>query len=268
MSARSSSQAIAALPSAHRPATAGTADPAPRTAKAACRERIRFICATRYSAEDFFRSSALGRCLPLYREFPKDQPIELRLFKDNREGLSMVYNRAIEEAVSNLAILVFIHDDVFLNDYYWSDHLHEALKAFDIVGLAGNVRRVPRQASWMYLNDQFVSDSYDNLSGVMGHGEGFPNLRQLSVYGEPGRECKLLDGVMLAARSQLLIEKNLRFDPRFAFDFYDMDFCRQAELRGIRMGTWAISAIHASIGKLGSEAWRAAYQSYLDKYGF
>jgi hypothetical protein len=42
---------------------------------------------------------------------------------------------------------------------------------------------------------------------------------------------------MLAARSNTLAEKGLRFDPLFDFHFYDLDFCRQAELRKLRMGT-------------------------------
>ena len=41
---------------------------------------------------------------------------------------------------------------------------------------------------------------------------------------------------------------------------------RQAELLGVRMGTWAISVIHASAGELGGEGWRAAYGHDLEKY--
>src|SRR5260370_1016241 len=69
-----------------------------RGAQAEQREKIRFVCAPRHSAEEFFSKSPLGRSLPLYRTFPRDQPIELRLFKNNTEGLSAVYNVAIEEA--------------------------------------------------------------------------------------------------------------------------------------------------------------------------
>jgi GT2 family glycosyltransferase len=71
---------------------------------------------------------------------------------------------------------------------------------------------------------------------------------------------------MIAVRSDILMKTRLSFDPRFTFDFYDLDFCRQAESRGIRMGTWAISTIHASSGKLGGDTWRAAYEVYLAKY--
>jgi tetratricopeptide (TPR) repeat protein len=250
---------ITAATSAQRPQT-----PARRPQT---KDKIRFVSATRLSHEEFFATSPLGRSLPVYRTFPKRQVIELRLFANNHEGLPTIYNTAIEESKKDPAILIFIHDDVYLSDYYWAEHLQEALTHFDLVGLAGNRRRVPRQASWMYLDDQFTRDNYDNLSGVIGHGDPFPNLRQLSVYGEPGQEVKLLDGVMLAVHSQSLVERNLMFDSQFQFHFYDMDFCRQAEMKGMRMGTWAISVVHASAGTLGVEPWRTAYRQYLAKYG-
>ena len=230
-------------------------------------DKIRFVSATRLSTQEFFAGAPLGRSLPIYRTFPKGQVIELRLFAENREGLPSIYNTAIEESRHDPAILVFLHDDVYLSDYYWSKHLHDALEHFDLVGLAGNKRRVPRQASWMYLDGHFTRDNYDNLSGVLGHGDPFPNLKQLSVYGEPGQEVRLLDGVMMAIRSETLIERDLRFDPQFRFHFYDLDFCRQAEIKGVRMGTWAISVVHASAGTLGVDSWRSAYAQYLAKYG-
>jgi tetratricopeptide (TPR) repeat protein len=238
----------------------------PTISQRPAREKIRLVCATRLSSQDFFSQSPLGRSLPAYRTFPRDQSIELRLFADNRAGLSGLYNTAIEEARTNPAILVFIHDDVYLSDYYWADHLQESLRSFELVGLAGNRRRVARQPSWMYLDAQFTRDEPAYLSGVLGHGKPFPDLAELSVYGEPRQEVKLLDGVLLAIRSQLMIERELRFDPRFQFHFYDLDICRQAELRGIKMGTCAVSVVHASIGRLGTPAWRAAYDDYCAKY--
>jgi hypothetical protein len=230
-------------------------------------DKIRLVCATRLSSADFFASSALGRSLQFYRTFPRGQAIELRLFPTNAASLSAVYNQAIEESADDPAILVFIHDVVYLNDFYWARHLIEGLGCFQIIGLAGNTRRAPAQASWMFLDDAFTRDNDANLSGVLGHGQGFPDLIELSVYGPPGQEVKLLDGVFIGVRSADLVRTGVRFDPAFHFHFYDLDFCRQAEQRGLTMGTWAISAIHASPGRLGVDAWRSAYVTYLAKYG-
>jgi GT2 family glycosyltransferase len=223
--------------------------------------KLRFVCATRASHEQFFVETALGRALALYK-YPR---AAIRLFPNNTRGLPSIYNEAIAESATAPAILIFIHDDVHLCDFYWSSNILKALDAFDVVGLAGNRRRVPRQPTWFLIDEKFTWDARENLSGVVGHGKGFPPAN-LSFYGPPGQEVKLLDGLMLVARSETLISSDIRFDEQFDFHFYDLDFCRQCELSGLRMGTWPISAVHESGGHFGTPAWRAAYAKYLGKW--
>jgi len=224
--------------------------------------KIRLVCATRESGDSFRSTTALGRSLSLYSFLPF---LEVRLFEKNVAGLPSVYNTAISEAKQSPAVLVFIHDDVHLCDFNWAFSLLEGLEQFHIIGLAGNKRRVPRQPSWAFVDDRFTWDKPENLSGMVGHGNGFP-CRNLSVYGPSMQEVKLLDGLMLACRSEILLEKGLHFDERFKFHLYDLDFCRQAERLGLRMGTWSISVIHESGGSFGSPAWKDAYQRYLEKW--
>lgn len=225
---------------------------------------IRFVCATRETREGFFDKTSLGRTLTLFR-FQEPIEIQTRIFFENSRGLPEVYNTAIKDAEKDPAILVFVHDDVCLCDFYWPDHIFNSLKSFDLVGLAGNKRRVPYQPSWVFIDAKFTVDSHKNLSGVVGHGRGFP-CEILSVFGPPGQEVKLLDGLMLFCRSDLLHEKGLMFDERFDFHFYDLDLCRQAEQNGIKMGTWPISVVHESRGGFGSESWLQGYKRYLDKW--
>ena len=222
---------------------------------------IRFVVATRESRENFFTRTATGKSLNLYR-LPF---VELDVHSSNAEGLPRVYNRSIEKSKNSPAILVFVHDDIHLTDFYWADKLLHALKHFDIVGVAGNKRRLPHQPSWAFIDDKFTWDSKENLSGVVGHGTGFPP-QSLSIFGAPCQEVKLLDGVFIACRSDLLIEKELRFDERFDFHFYDLDFCRQAELMGLRMGTWSIPLVHESGGNFNSPRWIDAKSRYFEKW--
>jgi hypothetical protein len=223
--------------------------------------KLRFVCATRANYEQFFVETALGRSLALYK-YPRSG---IRLFPNNARGLPSNYNEAIAESATDPAIVIFIHDDIYLCDFYWSSNIIKALNTFDVVGLAGNRRRVPRQPAWAFIDERFTWDARENLSGVVGHGKGFPPPN-LSVFGPPGQEVKLLDGLMLIARSETLISNNIRFDEQFEFDFYDLDFCRQCELNNLKMGTWPISVVHESGGHFGTPAWRAAYAKYLDKW--
>lgn len=225
-------------------------------------QKIRFVVATRCPQEDFFEKTATGRTLGLY-ESPE---IALDLYPSNQEGLPVVYNRSIARSDDDQEVLVFAHDDIYLTDFYWVGQLMNALNHFDIVGVAGNKRRVPHQPSWAALDEHLHWDSPDNLSGIVGHGSGFPDV-EFSIYGTPCKEVKLLDGVFIACRKKTLNDFNLRFDERFDFDFYDLDFCRQAEQSGARMGTWCISLIHQSLGDLTTERWQSARSKYFEKWG-
>lgn len=224
--------------------------------------KVRIVCATRATRDEFPSSTALGKTLAAHR--PAD--VELRLFAANAAGLPSVYNQAIDESGADPAILLFIHDDVHLCDFHWTGTLNQALGQFAVVGVAGNRRRVTRQPGWRFLDERFTRDRRENLSGTVGHGHGFPPDR-IDVYGPTPQQVSLLDGVMLAVKSETLHAGKLRFDEQFDFHFYDLDFCRQAERAGISMGTCALSLIHESGGSFGGESWRRGYERYLTKWG-
>ena len=225
--------------------------------------KIRFVVATRETKDDFFSKTATGRTLNLYKKWPF---VELDLYDSNRIGLPVLYNRSIETAKDNPAILIFAHDDIHLTDFFWADQVVNSLKHFDIVGVAGNRRRLAYQPSWAFINDQLQWDQREYLSGVVGHGKQFPPPN-LSVYGKTCQKVQLLDGVFLVCQSQFMHDKNLMFDERFNFHFYDLDFCRQAEQVGARLGTWSISLIHESGGAFNSPQWKLARDEYFLKWG-
>jgi GT2 family glycosyltransferase len=224
--------------------------------------KIRFVVATREDKSSFFTQTATGRSLAAYK-FPF---VQLILAPNNKQGLPVIYNRAIELARADPSIMVFAHDDLHLCDFFWANKMAAALKRFDIVGLAGNKRRVPNQPSWAFVNANLQWDERAHLSGVVGHGAGFPP-KKICTYGPSGQEVKLLDGLMLVAHSETLIRHRLQFDEQFPFHFYDMDLCRQAEAQGVKMGTWPISVVHESAGNFRSESWQQGYAQYLKKWG-
>ena len=224
--------------------------------------KVRLIVATRVSKEEFFTTKATGRSLT----FINPPFLEIRLFTNNSKGLSEIYNQAIRESSADPAILIFAHDDLHILDFFWLHRIVEGLSTFNVLGLAGNRRRIPRQPSWAFIDTNLTWDLPENLSGVVGHGNGFPTS-SIRVFGQPRQKVLLLDGLLLAADSKTLLENNLFFDERFKFHFYDLDFCRQAELKNISCGTWDISLIHESGGSFGSSDWQSSYHDYLKKWG-
>ena len=220
--------------------------------------KFRFVVATRVSQNKFHTHTALGKSLSIFKN---DQ---IDLYSDNSEGLSKVYNRSIKKSKNDPAILIFIHDDVWLLDFFWGGRLITSLTKFDIVGLAGTQRRSPRQFSWAYKSDSYTLNK-GNLSGLIGHGKGFPP-DNLSYFGPVEKEVRILDGVFIACHSEVLHRRNLNFDEKFDFHFYDMDFCRSAELKGLKMGTASISVIHESSGVLDTPNWNKNRSIYFEKW--
>ncbi len=224
--------------------------------------KMKFVVATRLNENDFYQQSATGRSLSLYK-YPF---VQVRLFPENTIGLPKIYNIAIEESKSDPCVLIFCHDDLHLTDYFMCDQILAGLKKFQILGVAGNKRRAPNQPAWCHLDCRFIGDRPENLSGIVGHGNGFPP-QILSTFGPTCQKVKLLDGLFLAAFSKTLIKYNLRFDERFDFHFYDLDFCRQAEAAGVICGTWSLSLIHESGGNPYTDGWRKSYEQYIQKWG-
>jgi len=218
------------------------------------------VSATRHDEAGFYSTSALGRSLrQAYRAFP----VKPRIAFENSKPLAVWYNDALASCEKE-DIIVFVHDDVLLLDFFWIDRLELGFTRFDILGIVGNRRRVPRQASWCWLDDTFTVDDIRNLSGGVALGQEFPCT--LYMLGVTGQRCRLLDGILLAARSTTLKKSGIRFDEQFPFHFYDLDWCRQAEQAGLRMGTIPLSVVHQGESNANTPEWRAAYARYLAKW--
>jgi GT2 family glycosyltransferase len=192
-----------------------------------------------------------------------DKTLRLALIEGNQRGLPAVYNQFIHESLREEE-LVFLHDDLWLDDLFLSDRIRSALAVYDVVGLAGNTRLVPGMPAW-HIGNQENEVDLGHLSGVVCHGA--QPLGEPSVYGPTPAAVELLDGVLLAARAGTLLDAGVRFDERFDFHFYDLDFSRQARAAGLKMGTWPIAVTHVSGGVFESDAWKRGLELYREKWG-
>jgi GT2 family glycosyltransferase len=222
---------------------------------------IDIVSATRLPEGEFWNRSPLGISL---RRLAYDRRLVPRVAFANRTGLPEIYNARIA-AADGAESLVFVHDDVWVDDYFLADRVLDGLRDFDVIGVAGNRRRVPRQPGWGYVDTKFTTDDSANLSGAVAHG-AHPFSHVIS-FGPVPAPCELLDGVFMAARRSSLTRSEVRFDARFDFHFYDLDFCRTARARGLRLGTWPICITHQSTGAFGKPQWSQKYREYLEKWG-
>ena len=221
---------------------------------------VEIVSATKLSETEFWNKSALGISL---KRLSQDGRFIPHIAFENKLGLPEIFNERID-APFGPEILVFIHDDVWIDDYAFFDRVLAGLQAYDVIGVAGNRRRAKNQTNWKFLDNNLTPDDPVYLSGRIAHGIDPSGV--ISFYGALPAECELLDGVFLAAKKNLLKDRAVRFDPRFDFHFYDMDFCRSARDKELKLGTWPVSLTHQSKGAFDSQHWREKCCLYLDKW--
>jgi GT2 family glycosyltransferase len=229
---------------------------------------LALVSVTQVPEELFAEATYLGRSL---KRIPEELLPSLSLACSNTganaRGLSEIFNLVLEQASPDVNV-VFVHDDVYLNDWFFARRVLEALEHYDIVGLAGSASPDLSQPSWGLRFDAELNplgwQPDARRSGIVNHFDyACPNL---SVYGPTPQSCVLLDGVFLAVKMAAVKEHGVRFDPRFRFHCYDIDFCRSAAEKGLRLGTWPIAVTHDSSGSWTSPEFKQAARAYLDKW--
>jgi GT2 family glycosyltransferase len=222
---------------------------------------IEFVCATRLSQQAFWQRAPLG--LSLLRLRDGGQVIPHISFM-NSTGLPQVYNARLLAADSP-EWLVFLHDDVWIDDIFIADRIMRGLNQYAVIGVAGNRRCLPGHAGWMFAADDLSPEEPDFLSGGIAHGTR--PFGQIRHFGAAPADCELLDGVFLALHKPALRAAGVCFDPRFSFHFHDLDFCRAARAAGLNLGTWPIALTHCSHGEsANTPSWHAGLAAYRAKY--
>ena len=228
---------------------------------------IEIVSATRFTESEFWAKSALGISLALART-TWNEPVIASITFENSAGLPDLYNARIA-AKNDHDILIFIHDDVWIDDLSFCERVIDGCNTFDVIGLAGSFHTQPNQVGWMFnewspLDNSFSIRSDLRPGGSVAHGPG--PFGERSYFGPMGLECELLDGVFLAMKKKALLDSGTRFDPQFKFHFYDLEFCRTARLRKLRLGTWPILVTHQSHGSFGSKTWIEQLTTYRAKW--
>lgn len=209
-----------------------------------------------------FMSTPLGRTFARVKDLS-----DTRITYNNTSGCSEVYNRFLIDEYSD-KVLMFVHDDVYLEDYWAVHRVTESLRYYDVVGVVGQDYPFP-STQW---------DTYEGHEGAIAHwnvgtvamGEA-PLTSEMKFKAVAPRQCFALDGQFLAMDVRRVLDSGARFDPKFAFGFYDTDFSRTATKCGLKLGVWPIVATHVSSGRaVGTDMWyheMALYKEKWEKYG-
>lgn len=165
----------------------------------------------------------------------------------NTEGLSKRYNNFLEKCIDKFEYIVFVHDDVYLDDARIVEKLDQAHKQYDIVGLAGGINpKIQKPALWHLMCGGFQSG---NLRGAVAH---YIDDEKLFVtnFGYTPSRVAILDGVFLSIKTESVKKSGWKFNENYTFHHYDIASSLDANKLKLKLGVYPIWVTHKSPGLL------------------
>lgn len=176
---------------------------------------------------------------------PLKDDISLVINANNSTGLPAAYNKQLRyENLIRHDIVLFVHDDVFIDDLKLKGKLYVAMNSlkYDIVGLAGaKTLKINEPCLWHLMSDR------SSWSGAVSHPTGDKQLAVTSFGPWPDR-CLVLDGLFLAVNLAKALEVGWKFNEKFMYHHYDIAGCLDANKLKLKMGTYPINVTHSSPG--------------------
>ena len=173
------------------------------------------------------------------------------------KSLSEVYNEILTESKSDIVILC--HDDIYFDTPAWYSKILRNFEKndFGILGVAGTPH-LPQSGLWW--------EERRKMLGIVNHESGGKKWesRYSSNQGNEIREVAIIDGVFIVVHKQR-IKKNFVEDFK-GFHFYDLPFCVENHLEGVKIGVFTnIRITHKSIGQT-NQQWEDNRQIFIEKY--
>ena len=220
--------------------------------------KVAFYFATRSTnAEDTTAYKSLSRM--------KDK-IDIYFHEKNTEGLSKRYNEILSLHKNNYKFIVFVHDDVYVDDLAVCDKLERAHKDFDIVGLAGGINpKIQKLALWHLMCGGFNSN---NLRGAVAHPCNENGQIFMTSFGPTPSRVAILDGLFLSVNTSKIIQAKWKFNENYTFHHYDIASCLDANSKKLKLGVAPIWVVHKSPGLLDTndEIFTSSQDKFLKEF--
>ena len=184
--------------------------------------------------------------------------IEVIEIINNGESLTHAYNRGLKQAKND--IIVYCHDDLVIETKQWGKKLlkqFEKNPEYGIIGVAGS--------KYMAESGQWWSDKSKMYGRVQHTHEGKTWLSSYSEdLGNELEEVVVVDGVFFAVDKTKI--KTTFNESVEGFHFYDVTFCFENLLKGVKVGVSTIVRVnHQSIG-MTNESWESNRQQFAETF--
>ena len=209
--------------------------------------------------EASFKATRLSRSLTHHEE-NTITTFDLQPTYKNTSGLCAVYNNYFTpDNFKKYDCILFVHDDVFIDSINFLVEIRNLFKqGFDVVGLAGGSKLQTRKPCLWHIMCQ-----WETLSGIVSHYTNNTDY-QPTIFGPTPKSVILLDGLFLAVRTKSIAQKKIKFDRNIkGFHHYDLKFCLDCHLAGLRLTTAPIHVIHESPGLLTQTEEYSKSEDYL-----
>lgn len=229
------------------------------------------VSCTKETEKDFYKKTPLGRSLCKINVMDLNSDVSSMIFFENTKGISECYNTALNTIYSkvpdkNEHIVIFIHDDVFINDMFMFEKLQDGISRFDVIGVAGSndfsLKRIPvtwhnsDRNSWSGLVFHPLKDKSDDINNIY-----------CTDFGNFGKQLAVIDGLFIAANLNKLYENKIYFDEQFKWDHYDTDFSLSCLAKQLKIGTIPIILSHISHGRgLYKESYKITQDRLINKW--
>ena len=187
--------------------------------------------------------------------YPKINIIEK--INNGEKSLTKVYNEILNESLDD--IVVFTHDDLTFEKNGWVrrviDHFNKT--DYGIIGIAGTTY-MPSSGQWWEDRSKMV--------GIVNHehnGKKWES-RYSDSLGKEIQQVVVVDGLFFGVHKKRI--SNPFNEEVKGFHMYDIDFCFQNYLAGVKIGVmFDIRVTHKSIGEV-NEEWKINKDIFSEKY--
>lgn len=190
----------------------------------------------------FSLSPLKSDCL-LERSLKDECNVDLNIVYSNKTiGLSEYYNKVIDDAENNYKYTILCHHDISLRYANLINCLEDGLKQYDVIGVAGGINPTVKEKNlWHWMMDR------DNYRGIAAHNAKDGKMF-MTAFGYFPDRVAILDGVFLAFETEKLRKSKARFDERFKWHHYDIDFSLTCNKNKLKLGVWPVFVYHESPG--------------------
>ena len=185
---------------------------------------------------------------------------------NNKSGLSQAYNRQLTaENLIKHDIVLFVHDDVFIDDLKLKGKLYTALNQmkYDIVGLAGSSKvKIKQPCLWHVMSER------EDMSGAVSHPINDSSQLGVTSFGPWPKRCLVIDGLFMAVNLKKVLQAGGKFNESFKFHHYDLSSCLDANKLKLKIGTYPVHVTLASPGlrDINDKTFQESQQIFYNQY--